>query len=102
MLTEDREALFMFDFNVWRVISCVQKRHPKVSRLKENDTKSSACKGALKTNVINFIDTTLNVPRQRTKFKLSTEGQKGVDLIYFPEQSCLKISFCMMHYMNSN
>jgi hypothetical protein len=68
------------------------EKDPKVSRLKQNDTKSSAREGALKTDVLNFIDTTKNVPRQRAKFKFNAEGHKGVDFIYFPKQNCLKIS----------
>jgi hypothetical protein len=73
------------------------ERPPKVSRLKQNDAKSSARKGTLKTDVINHFGTTTNVPKQRSKFKFNAEGQRGLDLIYFPEQSCLKIS---LHYVS--
>ncbi len=54
---EDSEALLRFIS-----IFGVRKRPPKVVRLRANDTKSSAREGALKTDVINLIDTTRNVP----------------------------------------
>jgi hypothetical protein len=90
---EDSEALLRFIsiFGVSAVVG-VRKRPPKVVRLRANDTKSSVREGALKTDVINLIDTTRNVPICRQKFKFNAGGNKGVDLIFFPDQSCLKIS----------
>jgi hypothetical protein len=91
---EDSEALlhFISIFGVSAVVG-VRKRPPKVVRLRANDTKSSVCEGALKTDVMNLIDTTRNVPIRRQKFKFHAGGNKGVDLIFFfPDQSCLKIS----------
>jgi hypothetical protein len=60
----DREALLHLIslFGVSSVVG-VRKRPPKVSRLKQNNTKSLAHEGALKTDAINFIDTSKNVPR---------------------------------------
>ena len=97
---EDREAILCIIslFGISSVVG-IWKRHPKISRLKQNDTKSSASKGALKTDVINLIDKSKNTPRQRTRFKFNAEGRKGVALIYFPEQSCLKISVRYISYV---
>jgi hypothetical protein len=39
-----------------------------------------------------LIDTTKNIIRPQRKFKFNAEGCKGIDFIYFPEQSSLKIT----------
>jgi hypothetical protein len=67
----------------------LQKGLPRVCQLKQNDTSVSARKGALRTNL---IDTTKNVIRPQCTFKCKAEGHKGIDFIYFPEQSSFKVT----------
>ncbi len=97
---EETEALLRFIsiFGVSAVVG-VRKRPPKVSRLKRSESKSSAHEGALKSDVINLIDTTTDALIRQPKFKFNAEGRKGVDLIYFPDQTSLKISVRYASYV---
>jgi hypothetical protein len=62
---------------------------PKVCQLKRNDASVSAWEGALKTDKINFIDVTNNIPRAAHRFRLNAEGRKGVDFMFVPDQNTL-------------
>jgi hypothetical protein len=90
---EDRDALLRLIslFGISSVVG-LRKRPPRVCQLKQNDTSVSAREGALRSDKINLIDTTKNIIRPQRKFKFNTEGRKGIDFIFFPEQSSLKIT----------
>jgi hypothetical protein len=60
------------------------------------DSKSA---DKLKTDVINFIDTSNNILTRQPRFRVNAEGRKGVDFLYFPDQNCLKITVCYASYV---
>jgi hypothetical protein len=90
---EDREALchLVSLFGISAIVG-LRKKPPKVSQLKQNEASVTAREGALKVDRINFVDTTNNLVRPQRRFRLNAEGRKGVDFVFFPEQSCLKIT----------
>jgi len=72
----------------------VRKKLPTLSkRLRTGQGFVSARVGIQLLDVINLVDTSNNgeIPEIRAQFTFNAYGRKGIDLIYIPDQSCIRI-----------
>jgi hypothetical protein len=72
----------------------VRKKPPKASKLLGNDTCTSRREGALTNDVVNVVDVESNAnrPPAPKRFTFDARGRKGIDFLFFPEQSSLKMT----------
>ncbi len=95
MRIDDRESLLRL-IAVFGISAAVGVRKPLPSlpqRLAVDERNATSRGGVQLKDVVNLVDVASNavLPRRR-KFTFNAHGQKGVDLIYFPHQSSLRIS----------
>jgi hypothetical protein len=104
MRLENRESIncLIAVFGIATIVR-VRKQPPAILEMVENEAKVVVRGGIQLKDVLNFIDVTSNdFTRQARRFSFNARGKKGIDFIYFPSQSSLKMSLRYHHYVEES
>ncbi len=102
MQIDDRESLLRL-IAVLGISAAVGIRKPLPSipqKLAADEENATSWGGVQLKDVLNLVDVSSNalLPRQR-KFTFNAHGRKGIDLIFFPDQSSLRMNVRYSHFV---
>jgi hypothetical protein len=99
---DDRDSILRFIaiFGISAAVG-VRKPLPSIPQKLGVDEENVKCRGGVQLkDVVNLVDVSSNalLPRPR-RFSFNAQGRKGIDLVYIPDQSSLRICVRYSHFV---